>query len=82
MSESRLVYMANQIATYFRSLPHDEAVASTLNHVTLFWEPRMRRQILAHLGEHHGEGLNEIALAAMQRLAEIEAAKGKLAAPA
>ena len=82
MSESRLVYMANQIATYFRTRPHDEAVASTLNHVTLFWEPRMRRQILEHLRAHKGEGLNEIALAAIRRLAEVEAAKGNLSASA
>ena len=82
MSESRLVYMANQIAIYFRTSPHDEAVAATLNHVTLFWEPRMRRQILEHLSAHQGEGLNEIALAAIRKLAEVEAAKGNLSASA
>ena len=82
MSESRLVYMANQIATYFRTTPHDEAVAATLNHVTLFWEPRMRRQILEHLSAHQGTGLNEIALAAIRKLAEVEAAKGKASASA
>ena len=82
MSESRLVYMANQIATYFRTHPHDEAVAATLDHVKKYWEPRMRRQILEHLHVHHGDGLNEIALAAIRKLAEVEAAKGKLSASA
>ena len=82
MSKSRLVYMANQIATYFRSAPHDEAVAATLDHVTKFWEPRMRRQILEHLRAHQGDGLNEIALAAVRKLAEVEAAKGNLSASA
>ena len=82
MSESRLVHMANQIATYFRSAPHDEAVAATLDHVTKFWEPRMRRQILEHLRAHQGDGLNEIALAAVRKLAEVEAAKGNLSASA
>ena len=82
MSESRLVYMANQIATYFRSAPHDEAVAATLDHVTKFWEPRMRRQILEHLRAHQGDGLNEIALGAVRKLAEVEAAKGNLSASA
>ena len=82
MSESRLVYMANQIATYFRSAPHDEAVAATLDHVTKFWEPRMRRQILEHLRAHQGDGLSEIALAAIRKLAEVEAAKGNLSASA
>jgi formate dehydrogenase subunit delta len=82
VSESRLVYMANQIATYFRSAPHDEAVAATLDHVTKLWEPRMRRQILEHLSAYQGEGLNEIALAAVRKLAEVEAAKGKISASA
>jgi formate dehydrogenase subunit delta len=80
VSESRLVYMANQIATYFRTAPHEEAVAATLDHVTKFWEPRMRRQIVEHLRAHEGEGLNEIALAAVRKLAEVEAAKGKISA--
>ena len=75
MSDSRLVYMANQIATYFRTQPHDEAVASTLDHLKKFWEPRMRRQILEHLEHHQGEGLNEIALAAIMKLAESQQAK-------
>ena len=67
--------MANQIATYFRTNPHDEAVAATLDHVKKYWEPRMRRQILEHLSAHQGAGLNEIALAAIRKLAEAEAAK-------
>jgi formate dehydrogenase subunit delta len=50
-------------------------VAATLDHVTKFWEPRMRRQIVEHLRAHKGEGLNEIALAAVRKLAEAEAAK-------
>jgi formate dehydrogenase subunit delta len=50
-------------------------VASTLDHVKKFWEPRMRRQILEHLEHHQGEGLNEIALAAIKKLAESQQAK-------
>ena len=73
MSDQRLVYMANQIATYFRSAPKEEAVASTLSHVKQFWEPRMRRQILEHLSTHDGAGLNDIALAAIQQLATTTA---------
>jgi len=75
MSEERLVYMANQIATFFRSAPREEAVSATLDHLKKFWEPRMRRQILEHLEHHQGEGLNEIALAAIRRLAEEQQAK-------
>ena len=42
----------------------------------------MRRQILEHLRAHQGDGLNEIALAAVRKLAEVEAAKGNLSASA
>ena len=41
--EEKLVRMANQIATFFRSKPHDEGVAGTAEHINKFWEPRMRR---------------------------------------
>lgn len=47
MSPEKLVYMANQIATFFHSKPHDEAVAGVAAHINNFWEPRMRRQLFA-----------------------------------
>lgn len=46
MSPQKLIYMANQIAHAFRSRPHDEAVAATAEHISNFWEPRMRAQLL------------------------------------
>ena len=56
----RLVYMANQIATYFPHGAHEEALEASQEHPPKFWEPRMRRQILEHLRAHRGAGLNEI----------------------
>jgi len=57
----RLVQMANDIATYFQSEPdHDEAVAGMALHLRRFWEPGMRRRILAHL-EAGGAGLLPLA---------------------
>ena len=44
MSPDKLVYMANQIATFFDSKPHDEGVAGIAEHINKFWDPRMRRQ--------------------------------------
>jgi formate dehydrogenase subunit delta len=44
MSREKLVYMANQIATFFESKPHDEGVKGIADHINAFWEPRMRRQ--------------------------------------
>jgi len=40
----KLVYMANQIASFFASQPKDEAAAGVAKHINDFWEPRMRRQ--------------------------------------
>ena len=57
MSPDRLVYMANQIGTFFRSQGPDKAVAGTAEHLRKFWDPRMRTAILAHL-EAGGAGLH------------------------
>jgi hypothetical protein len=45
MSHEKLVHMANQIAIFFESKPHDEGVAGIAAHINAFWEPRMRRQL-------------------------------------
>ena len=40
----KLVYMANQIASFFASQPKEDAVAGVAKHINDFWDPRMRRQ--------------------------------------
>ncbi len=42
MDTENLVRMVNQIAGFFQSYPHDEAVKETAEHIKRFWEPRMR----------------------------------------
>jgi uncharacterized membrane protein YoaT (DUF817 family) len=37
VTAKRLVYMANQIATFFSAWPHDQAVAATADHLRKFW---------------------------------------------
>jgi formate dehydrogenase subunit delta len=44
-TQSKLVYMANQIATFFKSQPESEAAQGVATHINKFWEPRMRRQL-------------------------------------
>jgi formate dehydrogenase subunit delta len=69
-SAERLVAMANDIANYFHSEPNrDAGIDGVAGHIKRFWDPRMRRRIIAHLGEHGGAGLNDIARAAVARLA-------------
>lgn len=40
----KLIRMANQIATFFKSQPEAERLAGIATHINKFWEPRMRRQ--------------------------------------
>jgi formate dehydrogenase subunit delta len=42
LDTENLVRMVNQIAGFFQSYPHDEAVKETAEHIKRFWEPRMR----------------------------------------
>ena len=68
MKAERLVHMANQIADFFGSYPHEQAVAGVADHLHKFWDPRMRKQIIEYVGTD-GAGLRDIALAAVKQLA-------------
>ena len=68
-SSAALVKMANDIADYFHSEKDRRlAVDGIANHIVRFWEPRMRRKILAHYAANHGEDLNELAREAIAKL--------------
>ncbi len=56
-SPDRLVYMANQIGKFFNSQGHDKTVTGVAEHIKKFWDPRMRKQIYAHI-EAGGAGLD------------------------
>ena len=68
MNIDHLVQMANQIATFFESQSSaDAAIVETASHLRKFWEPRMRREIIAHLdGETR---LTPVARGAVESLA-------------
>jgi len=65
--------MANQIALFFAAQGADAAPEAVATHLRQFWDPRMRRAILAH-AEGGGAGLSPIAAAAVARLAVDEPA--------
>jgi formate dehydrogenase subunit delta len=45
----RLVKMANDIGAFFRAdADRHQAAQSVATHLKKFWDPRMRRQIVAH----------------------------------
>jgi len=67
MSPEKMVRMANQIATFFKSQPGDEAATRIAAHIGDFWEPRMRRQLLDHIAAG-GEGLEPLVIEAAKQL--------------
>ena len=67
MDQQRLVHMANQIGSFFQSEPdHALALEGIAGHLKRFWDPRMRKQILAWLDEHNGEGLTDLVAEALR----------------
>ncbi|MCB1440900.1 MAG: formate dehydrogenase subunit delta [Nitratireductor sp.] len=54
MSPDKLARMANQIAKFFETRPHDEAVEGVAAHISDFWEPRMRAQFFELLETQPG----------------------------
>ena len=68
MSVEHLVQMANDISHFFAAEPErKDAVAGIANHIQRFWDPRMRRQIIAHL-QAGGAGLEELSRQAIATL--------------
>ncbi len=49
MSPDKLIHMANQIALFMETKPHDEGVQGFASHINDYWEPRMRTQFFRML---------------------------------
>ncbi len=75
MSVEKITRMANDIAKFMESKPHDEGKALLAAHINDFWDPRMRRQLFEIL-DAGGEGLRPLVLdsAAAIRRPKAEAA--------
>jgi formate dehydrogenase subunit delta len=63
----RLIYMANQIGTFFKSQGEGKAVPGIADHIHKFWDPRMRKTIFAHL-DAGGAGLDPDVRRALESL--------------
>jgi formate dehydrogenase subunit delta len=68
-TNDKLVYMTNQIGTFFLSLDTETASAKIADHIRKFWDPRMREAILAHL-DKGGAGLDPASRRAIELLRE------------
>ena len=67
MSPEKMVTMANQIATFFKSQPDADQAERVADHLNDYWEPRMRRQLASYVAAG-GEGLDPLVLSAMDHL--------------
>jgi formate dehydrogenase subunit delta len=69
-SPDRLVYMANQIGKFFSTQGPEKTVAGVSDHIRKFWDPRMRKQIFAHL-DAGGAGLDPDVRRALETLKNV-----------
>jgi formate dehydrogenase subunit delta len=66
-----LVQMANDIGNFFRAEEQrEQAIAGIANHIRMFWTPRMREKLLAHVKAHGSDQLDELPRAALRSLVE------------
>lgn len=67
--DDKLIYMANQIAKFFASQGEEHAAAGVADHLLKFWDPEMRRSLLA-AAERDATGLHPAVKAALPRVSE------------
>lgn len=69
MNNDNLIKMANDIGNFFQAESDRElAVNGIAEHLRKFWDPRMRRQIVAYC-QTDGEQLSDLVRDAVKRLA-------------
>ncbi len=73
MSHDKLIYMANQIAAFFKSKPEGQAIEGVATHINDFWEPRMRAHLFEVL-DAGGEGLSPLVVKAADQIRRPDAA--------
>jgi formate dehydrogenase subunit delta len=70
MNIEHLVSMANDIGNFFDGeFGKQESPAQIALHISRYWDPRMRTEIIRHVASG-GEGLHPTALAAVKLLPE------------
>jgi len=67
MENRDMVRMANQIAAYFEAYPRQEALDGIAKHIRLFWDPRMRTQLIKYV-DGGGHDLSPLVITAVGTL--------------
>lgn len=81
MHIEQLVTMANDIANFFHGAGEpDTAARSIADHLRRYWDPRMRKQMLAHYAGG-GAGLSNLARAAVGLLAGADSVSNAPSSP-
>ncbi|WP_333830655.1 formate dehydrogenase subunit delta [Pararhodobacter sp.] len=75
MLPDKLVHMANQIATFFKSQPGGDQAERVAAHLSDFWDPRMISALRAHAAKG-GAGLDALVIAALAHMAEAAPEQG------
>jgi formate dehydrogenase subunit delta len=71
MNAEHLVKMANQIGDFFDGEPDKELAAKeVVSHLTRFWAPTMRQQLVEYSKAHNGEGLRPLVKTAVEIVAK------------
>ncbi|NRD90208.1 formate dehydrogenase [Sphingopyxis sp. BSNA05] len=65
-----LVHMVNQIARNFGTLDRDAAAEAVAGHILLYWDPRMKRRIIAAVADEAGSDLSDVAALAVAIVAD------------
>ena len=65
MDKEHLVTMANQIGSFYETMPdRAKALTDIAEHIKKFWDPRMRRELLACIDEADRHALQLIPVVA------------------
>ena len=59
--DDKLIRMANQIGTFFESMPdRSEALGGIAKHLKSFWDPRMRKSFMQQVDDPATQGISAI----------------------
>jgi len=62
------VRLANEIAVQFHHMPADAAAKAIAQHITQFWEPRMRAKLFEHVDSGQIDDLDPLVVDAVKVL--------------
>jgi formate dehydrogenase subunit delta len=73
MSPEKMIYMTNQIATFFKTQADPDRAGKIADHLSDFWEPRMLAKLYAYV-DSGGAGMDPLVVEAAQRVRRAKAA--------